>query len=91
MPPDAGCEHPGDPEQVHDDQGRRVGAVANAVVVLLLGVLALGSSGAEVDHAEVRPWGCRTCPIPAQTPGDGPVDGSQGGAGSREDASSGEL
>jgi hypothetical protein len=58
-----------------------VGAVANAAVVLLLGVLALGSSGAEVDHTQVRPWGCRTCPIPAQAPGDGPVDGPGRGVG----------
>ncbi len=49
-------------------QGRKAGAAANAVMVLLFAVLALGSSGAEVDHAEVRPWGCRTCPIPSQLP-----------------------
>lgn len=62
-----------------------MGAVANAVVVLLFAVLALGSSGAEVDHAEVRPWGCRTCPIPAPVPVDGPVDGSGPGAGGSAD------
>jgi hypothetical protein len=55
--------------------------VANAVLVLLFAVLALGSSGSAVNHTEVRPWGCRTCPIPAPAPAGAPGEGTGGGTG----------
>jgi len=67
--------------------GRQVGAVANLALALLLAVLPLGSSGTRIDHTEVRPWGCRTCPIHAPPPAGGAaqpgLDPSASGASGR--------
>jgi hypothetical protein len=51
-----------------DDPGhdRRRSASANAVLLLAASMIpvlgAIDTTG--IDHTEVRPWGCRTCPIP---------------------------
>ncbi len=49
---------------------RRRSASINAVLVLITAVLpAVGAiDTSPVDHTQVRPWGCRTCPIPAPPP-----------------------
>jgi hypothetical protein len=45
---------------------RRASAAVNAVLVLVLALVALSGSAdpTSVDHREQRPWGCRTCAIP---------------------------
>lgn len=50
-----------------DDTSARVSAVANAVIVLMLALIPMSVDGRQIDHEQVRPWGCRTCLIPAPT------------------------
>lgn len=71
-----------------EESGPRVSAVANAVLVLFLAVLPVSANGSEVDHEQVRPWGCRTCVVPPGTtpqapenPGLGPAEGTGAGSG----------
>jgi hypothetical protein len=48
------------------DRSLRLNVVLNATVVLVLAVFQLSLAGGRpIDHERVRPWGCRTCPIPA--------------------------
>jgi hypothetical protein len=46
---------------------RRRSASVNAVLVLVVGLIPmLGSiDTSSIDHNELRPWGCRTCSVPA--------------------------
>jgi hypothetical protein len=62
-------EHPG-----HD---RRTSASINAVLILLVGLIPVLASvdTSSIDHNELRPWGCRTCSVPAApTPVDPDAD-----------------
>lgn len=48
------------------DRSLRLNAVLNAAVVLVMALFQLSSAGGrQIDDERVRPWGCRTCPIPA--------------------------
>jgi hypothetical protein len=44
----------------------RTSAALNALLVLVAAVAGLAGTvdPTAIDHREVRPWGCRTCPIP---------------------------
>ncbi len=59
-----------------DQPDRRTSATVNAALVLVLALVPLGDStySTSVDHREQRPWGCRTCPIPAEPTVEEPVD-----------------
>lgn len=54
---------------MRDDTSVRVSAVTNAVIVGMLTLIPLSVDGRGIDHEQVRPWGCRTCPIPATSTG----------------------
>ncbi len=60
----------GPPSDRPPQPDRRISASANAALVLVAALMplfaAVGTPG-PVDHREQRPWGCRTCPIPAET------------------------
>jgi len=69
--------------------------VVNAVLVLLLALIPASANGAPVDHTEIRPWGCRTCSVPAPTPGGGSTEdpglGPDGDAPAPEPAEASEV
>lgn len=57
----------------------RLSTVLNAAIVLVVALVQLPVDGRQTDHEDVRPWGCRTCPVP-QTPDPQPSVGAGLGA-----------
>ena len=56
---------------------RRKSASVNAVLMLVAALIPLlgAIDTSNIDHNELRPWGCRTCSVPAPpTPADQDVD-----------------
>ncbi len=53
-----------------DDTGhdRRKSATANAALLLAAALIPLlgAIDATSIDHTQLRPWGCRTCSIPAE-------------------------
>ena len=46
---------------------RRKSASVNSMLVLMVGLIPLlgAIDTSNIDHDELRPWGCRTCLVPA--------------------------
>jgi hypothetical protein len=55
---------------------RRASAAVNALLPLVAAVAGLAGTvnTTAIDHREVRPWGCRTCPIPEPPAQGAPAD-----------------
>ena len=61
----------------HSGSDRRKSASVNAALLFAAALIPLlgALETPRIDHTEVRPWGCRSCPIPAEpTPMDAGVE-----------------
>ena len=59
------------PVPMPHDSSLRSTAVLNAAIVLVVALFQLSlAGGRQIDHERERPWGCRTCQIPAPATGE---------------------